>query len=78
MIKMEITGNNPKKIKRERLMYLMDNISIMTEVMNQAEDTLVLDDPVLTENIEILKQAIKKFSINTGLKLSHLGMKDKQ
>jgi len=74
---MEITGNNPKKIKRERLMYLMDNISIMTEVMNQAEDTLVLDDPVLTENIEILKQAIKKFSINTGLKLSHLGMKDK-
>ena len=60
-----------KKIGKERFLYLKENIYILDKMVHESNEykTIITDDEILTEEIEIISKAIKRFERNTGLEI---------
>jgi hypothetical protein len=61
--------NERKKIKKERFLYLKDNIDVLNIMVHlpENEQTLVENDAKLTEEIELLRIAVRRFEKETNI-----------
>lgn len=65
------TGSMEFHIKKDRLLYLKENIGLFNTICHHDERkvTIVDDDDKLTEQIKLLVKAVNEFERNTGLSL---------